>query len=407
MSEQLTALLGLAGVRVLSLSEGGDELVLGVELSVGAGGCPRCASTSIELKERVLVRVRDLAIGARRTTLAWRKRRYRCRACRRSFTETHPELPARQRVSARFRRELFRYACGGAAHLEVARLERTSRYQVVRAFQLGSEEALATQTRPLARRLAIDEAAHRRGAKRLATVICDPDRRCVLEVLDGRDRRTLERFLRALPAEQRQALEAVSIDPAFAYRQALRAALPQVRVVLDPFHLVRGANDALDTVRRERQRFRRRARPVSSEQRSGGFRPQLWRSRRRLLKGAERLSEQERRSLCELFQTEPVIAEAWGLKERFRAIYRSPNRAEAEQRLATFEAAVARAAIPSFTAFAHGLRGWREELLAYFDQPTTNGYAEGVINKIKVIKRRAYGLPSFDSFRSRVLVACN
>ncbi len=70
------------------------------------------------------------------------------------------------------------------------------------------------------------------------------------------------------------------------------------------------------------------------------------------------------------------------------------------------ESAVERAQIPSFLAFANGLRDWRQELLAYFDQPTTNGYAEGVINKIKVIKRRAYGLPSFNSFRSRILVAC-
>ncbi len=55
---------------------------------------------------------------------------------------------------------------------------------------------------------------------------------------------------------------------------------------------------------------------------------------------------------------------------------------------------------------AQGVRLWREELLAYFDEPTTNGYAEGVINKVKVIKRRAYGLPTFDGFRERVLLAC-
>lgn len=71
-----------------------------------------------------------------------------------------------------------------------------------------------------------------------------------------------------------------------------------------------------------------------------------------------------------------------------------------------FLAGVERAALPSFASFATGIRGWREELLAYFDEPTTNGYAEGVINKVKVIKRRAYGLPSFESFRHRVLVAC-
>jgi hypothetical protein len=55
---------------------------------------------------------------------------------------------------------------------------------------------------------------------------------------------------------------------------------------------------------------------------------------------------------------------------------------------------------------ASAVRLWRAELLAYFDQPTTNGYAEGVINKVKVIKRRAYGLRSFDAFRERVLLAC-
>ena len=59
-----------------------------------------------------------------------------------------------------------------------------------------------------------------------------------------------------------------------------------------------------------------------------------------------------------------------------------------------------------FEAFAKGVRLWREELLAYFEEPTTNGYAEGVINKVKVIKRRAYGLLTFDGFRERVLLAC-
>jgi transposase len=103
----------------------------------------------------------------------------------------------------------------------------------------------------------------------------------------------------------------------------------------------------------------------------------------RLLKAHERLSFQERRWLCELFQAEPLLAEAWALNEAFRAIYRSTSRVEAEQRLERFLVAVDRAAMPSFSAFADGVRLWREELLAYFEQPISNGYAEGVINKIK------------------------
>jgi transposase len=98
-----------------------------------------------------------------------------------------------------------------------------------------------------------------------------------------------------------------------------------------------------------------------------------------------------------------MIAEAWALKEAFRQVYRAPDRGEAERRLERSLAAVERAQLPAFTAIAEL---WRTELLAYFDEPTTKGYAEGVINKVKVIKRRAYGLPTFPGFRQRVLLAC-
>ena len=408
MQEDISRLLGLEGFAVTAVEERGDELDLEVELVARAGCCPRCGRASCDLKERPVVGVRDLPIAGRRTRLRWRKRRFGCRACGRSFTESHPELPPRQRVTERFRRHLFARARGGGAHAEIARDEQTTRYQVERAFRLGAAGELdGRQPQPPPRRLALDEAAHRRGSQALATVVCDPDRRRVVDVVDGRDRRTIERYLRSLPVERQEAIEAVSIDPYEAYRQAVRAALPGRRIVVDPFHLVRGANTALDSVRRERQRFSRQRRRTGARQtRGSGWRAELFHARHRLLKARERLSERERRALCELFAAEPLVAEAWALKEAFRAVYRAADRAQAEERLDRFLAACDRAAIAPFTAFASGVRGWREELLAYFEEPATNGYAEGVINKIKVIKRRAYGLPSFASFRRRVLVAC-
>jgi transposase len=136
------------------------------------------------------------------------------------------------------------------------------------------------------------------------------------------------------------------------------------------------------------------------------WRPELHRARHRLLKARERLTERERRRLSELFEHDPLIAEAWGLKEAFRDVYRAGDRVDAERRLEAFLAAVHRAGLPAFDAFAKGVRLWQIELLAYFDEPTTNGSAEGVINKVKVIKRRAYGIPTFTAFRQRVLLAC-
>ncbi len=406
MQDHATRLVGLDGLVVTDVQRTGEQLDLQVELLARAAGCPHCGGTEVCVKERPLVRVRDLPIAGRLTRLVWRKRRYRCSDCARTFTETHEQLPARQRVTGRFRARLGERVVDGAAHAEVAREERTSRYQVARAFADRTRRREARDVdRP--RRLSLDEAHHRRGGE-LATVVSDLDRRCVVEVLDGRDRRTVERWLSALPAEIRAGIEVVSIDPYDGYRQAIRAALPHARIVCDHFHLVRGANAALDAVRRERQRQAKARRP-KGVRRSGqhaSWRPELYRARHRLLKARERLSERERRRLSELFEREPILAEAWGLKESFRDIYRAKDRVEAERRLEAFLATVDRACLPAFDAFAKGIRLWRCELLAYFDEPTTNGYAEGVINKVKVIKRRAYGIPTFTALRERVLLAC-
>jgi Transposase len=78
---------------------------------------------------------------------------------------------------------------------------------------------------------------------------------------NGRSRRRVERYLSSLPERHRNSIEVVSIDPYEAYRQAIRAVLPGARIVVDHFHLVRGANTALDAVRRKRQREHARRRP--------------------------------------------------------------------------------------------------------------------------------------------------
>jgi transposase len=402
MHDEASRLLGLVGLRVTGVVDrDGDALDLEVESVARTEPCPHCGSEDLVIKERPVVGVRDLALVGRAARILWRKRRFSCRECGRTHTEQHPGLPARQRVSGRFRARLAARAAGGGAHAEIAREEETSRYQVARALA-----CVALAPAAPVRRLSLDEAQHRRG-RELATVISDLDRRRVVEVLDGRSHRVVASHLRGLSERERSAIEVVSIDPYEPYRQAIRRELPGARIVADRFHLVRGANTALDSVRRERQRTIGRRRPKGAR-RSGQstWAPGLFRVRRLLAKGHERLTERDRRRLCELFSVDPVIGAAWALKESFRAIYRAADRAEAEMRLDHFLVAVEHAVLPAFSSFAVGVRAWREELLAYFDEPTTNGYAEGVINKVKVIKRRAYGLPNFASFRRRILVAC-
>jgi transposase len=82
---------------VRGVHEEDDQLDLEVELVARAERCPHCGSRELEVKERPIVRVRDLPITGRRTHLRWRKRRYLCGGCGKSHTESSPEVPPRQR----------------------------------------------------------------------------------------------------------------------------------------------------------------------------------------------------------------------------------------------------------------------------------------------------------------------
>src|SRR4051794_8566246 len=134
MQDHATRLVGLDGLVVTEVQRAGEQLDLQVELLARATGCPHCGGSEVRVKERPRVRVRDLSIAGRVTRLVWRKRRYRCEDCARTFTETHEQLPARQRVTERFRARLAERVVGGAAHARVGRGGGTRRYPGPRAL---------------------------------------------------------------------------------------------------------------------------------------------------------------------------------------------------------------------------------------------------------------------------------
>ena len=168
--------------------------------------------------------------------------------------------------------------------------------------------------------------------------------------------------------------------------------LPQAKVVVDKFHVIKHVNQALDQVR-------------IGLQPKGEKRRELFRSRYLLLKAAERLTEAEGKRLERLFAHYPKLVSAWVLKEGFRRWYRSTTREEAEAGLAQWEEAVrAHGATPFHQLFSM-LRDWRKEILNYFDHRYTNGYVEGKNNRIKVIKRVAYGYRNNEIFRQRIMLS--
>jgi len=92
-------------------------------------------------------------------------------------------------------------------------------------------------------------------------------------------------------------------------------------------------------------------------------------------------------------------------KESFRVWYRGPNRSRAEEKLVSLEQTITSSVLPEFKELLHTLTNWREEILNYFDCGITNGFVKGKNNRIKTIKRTAYGYRNMDNFRLRILAS--
>ena len=113
------------------------------------------------------------------------------------------------------------------------------------------------------------------------------------------------------------------------------------------------------------------------------------------------LSETQRE--LEALSADPRLARAWGLKEALRETYRKQVQEEAAAALANWIKEAEGSGLPSFRRTAATLKRWQKEVLNYWRYPITNALVEGKHNRVKVLKRRAYGYRNDRSFLLRIL----
>ncbi len=382
--------LGLPQLKILWQQELEGHIEVTVIYRRGEAKCPRCGKVTHKEHDRRRQNKQDRRLRDKVVFLTLMKRRFRCLWCSKVFTEPDEVFGSRRRSSYRFREYLGQEALHQTVR-RVAQKEQAGEGLVRRCVaeeigrRLGSREA--TETPEF---IGLDEFSVKR--RRLYhTAICDLVKREVMEVVEGQGKQKVEEYLDSLLEPEK--VRGVAMDMHEPFRQAVQMCLPLARIVVDKFHLIRHINGALDKARSRLQGGNKR-----------GKRGNLFRSRYTLLKGAERLTDWEKAKLNQLFYRYPELGRAWMLKESFRDWYRGTNRSRAEERLRSLEDTISNGYLPEFKELLHTLDNWREEILNYFDYPITNGFVEGKNNRIKTIKRMAYGYRNMDNFRLRILV---
>jgi len=233
------------------------------------------------------------------------------------------------------------------------------------------------------RRIGIDELSYRVG-QRYITVVVDHDSGRLVWAREGRDRETVRAFFDALGAERTAQIEAVSSDLGAWITREVAASCPTAALCIDPFHVVRLASDALDTVRREVWNDARRAGDRQAARWLKGARYAVW-------KNPENLTDRQAAKLAQIQQTNRRLYRAYLLKEQLRAVFHADSADGAITILDRWLSWARRSRLESFVRLARTIRDHRPGIEATLRLGLTNARIEAVNTTLRLIVRRAYG----------------
>jgi len=243
--------------------------------------------------------------------------------------------------------------------------------------------------------LCLDEIAQHKGHGSYRLIISAPELGIILDVLKERTKDTLVKWFEERGQAWCAQVEICCADMWDAYHEAAAEKLPNAKRVVDRFHVMKNLTDAITKARRSIQ-----------SQADEATQALLKGSRWLLVKNQENLDEEDRSDLENALAASPELRECYQLKEDFRHWFEQKNDRESAEKV--LQAWIARVKASSFRAlksFVKTLQNWKESILNYFDGRHSNGFAEGVNLKIRLIHRRAFGYRNFEQFRLHILTA--
>jgi transposase len=383
---------GIRGYQYTRTDYQDGQTIFTIEQKPQTCRCSACGSAQVQSRGHVPRRFRTLPIGRRPTFVDLAIPRVKCLRC---------GVVRQVKVSFADPRRRYTFAFQRYA-LELGR--RMTIHDVAHHLDVGWDMIKDIQKRDLARRyskpklkhlrrIAIDEIAIAKGHRYL-TVVLDLDSGVVVFVGDGKGADALKPFWKRLRPSGAK-IEAVAMDMSVAYRGAVSTHLPKAKIVFDRFHVMKLYNEKLSNLRRA---LHHEATDMMQKKVLKGTR---W----LLLKASENLDEEkdERKKLEEALALNKSLAVAYYLKEDLRQFWEQPGKKFATLFLDGWLKRAEASGIKMLQQMAKTLASHRSGLLAYYDVMITSGPMEGTNNKIKTMKRQAYGFRDKEFFKLKIL----
>lgn len=397
--DTITKMLNIPNQKVSHIAqndEGCFEFILEPieETSPICSGCGKAHASHIHSYSYVIVE--DLPISGKRVFLHVRKRKVVCPFDMRIRVEEFDWI--KKRFTRRFTEQVYRLT-SITTNTEAGwylGLDDETVYRIDRAIleELAKKRFYPV---PVPRCMSVDEVAWQKWHKYVTNIV-DIENRKVIWNHDGRGKTVMDAFYKEIGDDGCNTIKAVVSDGAKGFIASTEEHARNALIVLDHFHVKQYLNDAVDQVRKEELK---RARQDNNTDLT-----QILHCNKRFILMQNKITNKKQNLLEKLSALNQRVYNAMLLKEQFLSIYSAPDRKTAFTNLKEWIAAAIQSQIPSFVELGFKFFRKRHYILNYFIHKITSSISEGINNKIKRLKRMAYGYKDVTYFLLKIHQHC-
>ena len=399
---EVTIPLDILDIKILKTeinSQG--ELVITIESTKPDTRCQRCGRSITKFHGHdEWVTIRYLPVFGRLSYLRYRPRRYYCSDCEVTTTQRvdwhEPNSPHTMAYDDHVMLQLVNATIQDVSlkeNLTYDRVLGVLERRVNRKVDWGQYDCLNV--------LGLDEIALKKGHGDYVVIVTarlTDQRLVILGVLENREKETVIEFLRSIPLRLLITIHTVCSDMYEGFTEAVREEVKSAQLVIDRFHVTRKYREGVDSLRK--QELKRLKQELSVEIYS-----QLKGSMWALRKKQADLKPEERKVLRTLFSLSPKLKLAYTLQLQLTSIFDEHiSKSKAQTKIRAWMKRVKKSELTCFDDFLKTLTHWWQEITNFFLLRENSGFVEGFNNKIKVLKRRCYGLFNLDHIFQRIFL---
>lgn len=379
-------LLGLQDIELEKIEEIDNSIHLFCHLKRKPHKCPCCGKLTDKVHDYREQVIKDIPAFGKFFFIHLRKRRYRC-SCGKRFFEKNSFIPRYHRMTNRLCAYIIDKLRCEVSFKTVAKEVNLSVSTVIRIFDFVS---YSPQKLPVA--LSIDEFKGNTNGEKYQCILTDPVNKVVFDILPKRYEHYLTQYFNSFDKADREKVLYFVSDMWKPYANISSVWFKNATQIVDKYHWIRQVIWAFEAVRKQEQKNF-----------SKSYRKYFKNSRKLLIKRFEYLSDVQKQQVNIMLYASPILSTAHFFKEDFLKILDCNDRSAAKKSMSEWINSALDCEIPQFEKCAKTMLNWLSGILNSFSSPITNGFTEGCNNKIKVLKRNAYGYRNFKRFRNRIL----